>query len=299
MLIDTHCHLNFQAFEKDLEEVIARAKSEDVEKIIIPGAKVDSSEKAIEIAQKYHNCYAAIGIHPHHITEVSKYQSSKVLKEKIIALAKNKKVVAIGECGLDYFEYQKTVYPDNKITPEIKKQQKELLKMQLEVAIESNLPVILHCREAFSDMLAIVEEYQSKPVHSVILGRSETTTPESNQDRFWTSQNDVGLRGVFHCFGGNKDDLKKVLAMGFYVGFDGNLTFKNAQSLRDLVKLTPLERMLMETDSPYLSPEPYRGERNEPKNVKIIVSEIAQITGIKVEEVEKVTTSSARKLFTI
>ncbi len=264
MLIDTHCHLNFQAFENDLEEVINSAKKEGVEKIIIPGAKIDSSEKAIVIANKYDGCYAAIGIHPHHVSDV--------LREKLAALAKNKKTVAIGECGMDYFEYQKTVHPENIITPQIKEQQKELLKIHLEVAVEFGLPVILHCREAFIDMLPLVEEFK-----------------KANSN----------LQGVFHCFGGSEKDLEKVLSMGFYVGFDGNTTFKNADNLRFLVKLSPLDKILIETDSPYLTPEPHRGKRNEPKNVKIVGEEIAVIKGISVEKTEEVTTKNAEKLFVI
>lgn len=271
MLIDTHCHLNFQAFENDIEEVINSAKKDGVEKIIIPGAKIDSSEKAIAIANKHDGCYAAIGIHPHHIYDyydTSSYHSkNEEIKKLLLGLANKNKVIAIGECGLDYFEYQKSVHPENIITPQIKEQQKELLKIHLEVAIECNLPVILHCREAFVDMLPIVEEHNKV------------------------------LRGVFHCFGGSEKDLEKVLAMGFYVGFDGNITFKNADNLRFLVKLSPLDKILIETDSPYLTPEPYRGKRNEPKNVKIVAQCIAQIKNISQEEVEKETTINAVNLF--
>lgn len=259
MLIDTHCHLNFEAFEKDLDEVVQRAKKEGVEKIIIPGAKIDSSKKAVELAQKYDDCYAAVGIHPHHASK------NQEIKNLLLTLAKQNKVVAIGECGLDYYAYQRTVYDQYKITPEIKNQQKELLKIHLEVAIDLGLPVILHCREAFMDMLPIVPR----------------------------------CPGVFHCFSGTKDDLKQILEMGFYVGFDGNITFKNAKSLQELVKQTPLDRILSETDAPYLTPEPHRGERNEPKNVKIVASKIAQIKGISLEEVEKQITYNAQSLFNI
>lgn len=277
MLIDTHCHLNFHAFDNDLDVVLNRAKSEGVEKIIIPGAKIDSSEKAIEIASKYDGCYAAIGIHPHHVTgyyDTSSYHSkNKEIKNTLLKLTKNDKVVAVGECGLDYFEYQKSVHPENeqvrslrnKITPEIKEQQKELLKIHLEVAEELNLPIILHCRKAYDDMLPIIAR----------------------------------CTGVFHCFSGTESDLEKVLGMGFYVGFDGNITFKNTQNLKNLVKITPLDKILIETDSPYLTPEPFRGERNQPKNVKIVGEEIAVIKGISLKEVGLVTTNNAITLFVI
>lgn len=285
MLIDTHCHLNFQAFENDLDDVVQRAKSEGVEKIIIPGAKIDSSEKALEIACKYDSCYTAIGIHPHHISDyydTAQYHSeNKKIKEALLDLAKQKKVVAIGECGLDYYEYQKTVHRENIITPQTKEQQKELLKIHLEVASELDLPVILHCREAFVDMLPIVEEYLRPP----------SRRPSGHLEGV--------LKGVFHCFGGSESDLEKVLGMGFYVGFDGNITFNNAQNLKNLVKNTPFEKILLETDSPYLTPELFRGKRNEPKNVKIVGEEIAVIKGISLEEVETVTTNNAITLFSI
>lgn len=272
MLIDTHCHLNFEAFDQDLDAVLQRAKEYNVDKIIIPGAKLDSSEKAVEISSKYDNCYAAVGIHPHHFSEyydTAPYHSEKnkglILVNKLNNLTNHNKVVAIGEIGLDYFQYEKTVYEKPEITPEIKKRQKELFQLQLNIAIKLQLPVILHCREAYKDILEIVEEHE--------------------------------LKGVFHCFGGTIKDLKKVLSLGFYVGFDGNITFKNADNLRLLVKNTPLERILVETDSPYLTPVPNRGQRNEPKNVKIVAEEIAKVKGINKDIVEKVAANNANTLF--
>lgn len=270
MLIDTHCHLNFHAFKNDIADVIKRAKEEGVEKIIIPGAKLDSSEKGIDVANKYDNCFAAVGVHPHHVEEVSRYQGIKVLRKEIEQLAKSKKVVAIGEIGLDYHEYEKTVYEKYQVTTQMKSQQKDLLKMQIELALKFELPVIFHCRDAFIDMVPVITEYASSK-----------------------------LRGVFHCFGGNTENLRQVVALGYYVGFDGNITYKNAQNLRDLVKETPFERILMETDAPFLAPEPHRGERNEPKNVRIIAEMIAQIKNINLEELAESTTKNAQLLFNI
>ncbi len=252
MFIDTHCHLNFHAFDQDIDQVIKNARNNGVDSIVIPGAKIDSSQKAVEIASIYENCFAAVGVHPHHAEEL-KGQGIKVLKD----IAENDKVIAIGEIGLDYHE--------ENLTEKIKIIQKELLKMQLEIAIVLKLPVILHCREAFEDMLPIIANYK--------------------------------IKGVFHCFGGETEDLRKVLNMGYYVGFDGNITYKNAQNLRDLVLETPLDRILIETDSPYLSPEPYRGERNIPQHVKIVAETIAGIKNIKLEEIALYTTNNAKQLF--
>lgn len=269
MLVDTHCHLNFDAFKNDLEEVMAQAKNAGVEKIVIPGAKIDSSERGVEIANKHDNCFVAVGVHPHHSEEL-RYQGIKVLRYKLEELAKNKKVVAIGEIGLDYHEYQKTVYEKYQITDEAKRLQKELLALQIEIAIKTKLPIIFHCRDAFNDMLGIISKYSSPK-----------------------------LRGVFHCFGGSQEDLKQVLARGFYVGFDGNITYKNAENLRELVKLTSIERMLIETDSPFLAPEPHRGKRNEPKNVKIVAWYIAELKTVSSEKIAQMTTQNADKLFLI
>lgn len=257
MLIDTHAHLNFQAFEDDLKEVLRRAQDEDVEKIINVGADLDSSQKAVEIAQKYPSCFASVGIHPHHSAEQKRDWEVKLEK-----LAKNKKVVAIGECGLDYHPYERGGVADPQI-------QKEVFEKQLSLALKLNLPVIFHCREAYKEILKIVKSF-----------------PQRKK-----------LKGVFHCFSGDEIFLQKVLGLGFYVGFDGNLTFKNAKSLQEVAKITPPEKILLETDSPYLAPEPYRGLRNEPANVKMVAEFLAFLKRETLAKVAKVTTANAQKLF--
>lgn len=269
MFVDTHCHLNFQAFRNDLNDVIVRAKNDGIEKIIIPGARIDSSEKGIEIASKYRNCYAAVGVHPHHIEE-SRNQGIKELRNKIENLAKNSKVVAIGEIGLDYHEYQKTAAEKYELTEAVKKAQEELFRVQIEVAINSKLPIIFHCRDAFSDTLNIIQSYSSDK-----------------------------LTGVFHCFGGSESDLERLLDLGFYIGFDGNITYKNAENLRNLVRKTPVNRILVETDAPFLAPEPHRGERNEPKNVKIVAQCMAELKTVSEEIIAQITTQNVEKLFSI
>ncbi|MBI4990516.1 TatD family hydrolase [Candidatus Gottesmanbacteria bacterium] len=267
MFIDTHAHLNFKAFKKDLDEVLNRAKESGVTKIIIPGAKVDSSEKAIEIAQRYDSCFAAIGIHPHHVDEF-KQSGRLIIEQKLKEMLKqvqHDKIVAIGEIGLDYHEYNG--YPP--LLQENKEQQKELLLLQLDLAQKENLPIIFHCRNAFDDLLEIIRQY----------GKS--------------------VEGVFHCFDGEKKHLEEVLKLGFYIGFDGNITYPENQTLKSLVKLTPLERLFLETDSPFLTPQPFRGSRNEPAYITYIAKEVAEIHQRSVEEIVEMTSRNALNLFKI
>lgn len=246
-MIDAHCHLNFQAFEIDLDKVIKEAQEAGVDTIVNVGTKIDSSQKAIELAQKYEGLYAAVGIHPHH---ADKLEDNWL--EELENLAKNEKVIAIGECGLDYFSYKTNGITDKKL-------QKELFQKQIELAIKLKLPLQIHNRQAGDDILEILNHYKN----------SLPTPP-----------------GVFHCFSGSEDFLKKVLNLGFYIGYDGNVTYKGiakgeAVSLQDLVKLTPVERILTETDAPYLSPVPLRGLRNTPKNVIITSNFIADLKQIE------------------
>lgn len=262
MFIDTHAHLNFKAFKKDLEEVIDRAKKSGIEKIIIPGAKIYSSEKAVEISQNYESCFAAVGIHPHHTDEFVKLGKSAV-EEELKKLIAKRGVVAVGEIGLDYHEYKG--YP--LITSENKKQQKELLQIQIKIAQEYNLPIIFHCRDAYDDQLDIIKDQK--------------------------------LTGVFHCFGGEKKHLQKVFDMGFYVGFDGNITYTDNKNLQDLVKFAPIDRILLETDSPFLTPLPLRGQRNEPVNLTHTASFVTKIHQISLSKVAEITTQNALKLFAL
>lgn len=242
MLVDTHCHLNFSAFEKDLSEVIERAKKAGVTKIIIPGANLESSKKGVEIANNYEGCFAAIGIHPHHVEEYRRDAPWHV--STLQKLARQPKVVAIGETGLDYYQYKD--YPP--ISEEIKENQKELFLAQIKISQEFNLPLIVHCREAWDDLVMML--------YNIIT-------------------EDQKIRGVFHCYSGGKKWLAKALNLGFYLGIDGNVTYD--EGLQNVVKEIPLDRLLLETDSPFLSPDPFRGQRNEPKNIKIIAEKIAEI----------------------
>lgn len=262
---DTHCHLNFKAFTKDLESVIKRAKNAGINRIIIPGAKIDSSQRGIEIAQQYDGCYAAVGIHPHHARGSVETGDASLLRNLLTAT----KVVAVGEIGVDGKDYEG--YPP--VTEEILAEQKELLYLQLGLAHEYNLPVILHCRKAQRDLQAALTLFQQ--------------------------EHNAQMRGVFHCFDGDEAYLRWALSLGFYVGFDGNSTYPANSHLRELIRQAPLDRLLLETDAPFLSPVPHRGERNEPANIPIIAQLVADIHHTSIEEVARVTSKNAETLFNL
>lgn len=266
MFIDTHCHLNFRDLENDLPEVLERAKKANVGKIVIPGAKLDSSKKAVEIANKNNNCFAAVGIHPHHTDEFSTL-GKKQIREELVRLTENKKVVAIGEIGMDYHHYKNSPPP----TEETKKIQKELFLLQLDIAYQKKLPVIIHCRWAQTDVFNIILQFlKEKP-----------------------------LTGVFHCFDGNEKYLKNVINLGFYIGFDGNSTYEENKHLQKLISLTPLDRLLLETDAPFLAPLPFRGQRNEPSYLIETAKKMGEIHKRTLKEVEEITCSNAINLFSI
>jgi len=253
MLIDTHCHLNFKAFEDDVGKVIFGAKAVGIEKIIVPGAAMGTSLKAVELAEKFREIYATVGIHPVHIREageVEKFLGRFLGKEK---------VVGIGETGLDY--------KDKNLLDKTKKKQQNLFLTHLLMAEKRGLPVIIHNREASEDVLKVISIFEGK------------------------------VHGVFHCFSGDEDFLKKVIKMGFFVGVDGNVTYNKA--LQGIVKKIPLEKMVLETDSPFLTPIPYRGLRNEPKNVKLVAEFIAKIRDISFEKMVEETGKNAARLFGI
>jgi TatD DNase family protein len=254
-LFDTHAHINLAHFDEDREEVINRMFSGGVEKIVIPGVDLETVNSAIKLAGEYSGkIYAAIGFHPQDAIKWAPENYAE-LKE----LAKNPCVVAIGEIGLDY--YWDTSPKDR---------QYEVLKLQIDLAKELSLPIIIHTRESLDDTLAILKE--------------------NNADQ-------VG--GIFHCFSGDLEFAKKCIELGFYISFAGNITFKTAQNLRDAAREIPLDKILIETDSPYLTPVPHRGKRNEPAYVQFVAKEIAGLKNISVEEVAKQTYNNAKKVFKI
>lgn len=262
-MIDTHCHLNFKAFNKDYGQVIKRAIDAGVTSIINVGTKINSSQRAVELTEKYDNLFAIVGVHPHHADKLDVGWETELEK-----LARHPKVVAIGECGMDYYRYKS----NDIVNPQL---QKEVFIKQIELAWRLKLPLQIHNRRAGQDLLEIVNSH-----------RSLLRNPP----------------GMFHCFSGDLDFLKKVLNLGFYIGFDGNITYQGIApgentALAALVKYAPLNRIVLETDSPYLAPAPFRGSRNEPKNVIIVAKFIAKIKRATVEEISGKTTNNAYELF--
>jgi len=254
MLIDTHAHLNFNAFREDADEVIKRTLDNKIW-VINVGSNYRTSKKAVEIAEKYEKgVFAAIGLHPIHSAD------EEIDKQKYKELAKSDKVVAIGEIGLDY-------YKDYEL---FKEKQKEVFLEQLGLAKELGLPVIFHCRKAHEDLLEILN--------------------------FQFSIFNFQLKGVVHCFTGSWQEAKKYLDMGFYLGFNG-IIYK--LDLKEVIKKTPLEKILIETDCPYLVPPEARTERNEPIFVKHIAKKIAKIKNLDFQKVAKATTENAKKLFNL
>jgi TatD DNase family protein len=252
MLIDTHCHLDFPEFNQDRDEVIRRAREQDIGYIINIGSSLKGSAASLELSQKYGFIYATVGIHPHEADSFNP-KDEVTLRE----LAGKNKVVAIGEIGLDY--YRNYSEAEN---------QKKLFFSLINLAKNLNLPLVVHSREASGDTLAALREF-------------------------------MPLRAVVHCFSGDKDFLKDCLELGFSVSFTCNITYKKADRLREIVNLAPLDRIFLETDAPYLSPENLRGRRNEPLNVKLLAEEIARIKNTTKEEVASVTTANARRFFNL
>ena len=267
MLIDTHAHLNFPDFTKaslgkpDLDEVIKQSVENGVEKIICVSSSLKDSVKTIEIAQKYKGVvFAAVGIHPNQTDFQEKIPILKQL-ELLKKLIKEKEVVAIGECGLDFSGVSGLEKNRNQ------KEQIFLFEKQLELALDFDLPVLLHSRKALPQVLEILKSLKKK------------------------------VSGVFHCYSGGKKDVAKIEELGLFFGLDGNLTYDIG--LQNVVKNISLEKILLETDCPFLSPKPFRGLRNEPKNVKVIAKFLAQIKEKTFEEVAQISTQNAKNLLKI
>jgi len=280
MIIDSHAHLNFNAFLNDYQEVIERCLQENIWMINV-GTKYETSKRAVEIAQEYEKgVWAAIGLHPIHLdTGLVKMKIDKEEIEfksreenfdynKYKELARSKKVVAIGEIGLDYYWKPKT----KKKQELFKEKQKNALLSQLRLAKELGLPVIFHCRMAHKDLISILLE-----------------NPDLRPSR-----------AVAHSFVGDKQDLKKYLDFGFYIGFNG-IIFKEIPGVdfKEIIKITPLDKILLETDSPYLAPPPFQNKRNTPLNTKYIAEEISRIKKINFNKITEITTQNARELFSI
>ncbi|HVZ58771.1 MAG TPA: TatD family hydrolase, partial [Patescibacteria group bacterium] len=257
-MIDVHCHLNFHSFKNDYDEVIKSALTKGITRIINTGTQLDSSQWAVDLAHQYSELFAIVGIHPHH---ADKIELGANWLEELETIAKQDKVVGIGEIGLDYFSYKSNGITDPKL-------QKEVFDAQIQLAHKLKLPIQIHNRLAGEDVIALLKE------------RKHLLQP---------------IPGMFHCFAGSQEVLKSALEMGFFVGFDGNSTYpglapKETVELSELIKLTPLERIVTETDSPYLTPIPHRGERNLPEYVLLVGQHIAKVKGLSFEQVVEQTT---------
>lgn len=254
MLIDTHAHLNAIQYQDDLEEVIERAQSEGVTTIVVVGFDRETITRAIELAEQYEFIYATVGWHPVDAIDMTD-EDLKWIEE----LCSHPKVVALGEMGLDYYW--------DKSPKDI---QKEVFRKQIALAKKVKLPIIIHNREATSDILEILQE-----------------------------ENASEVGGVMHCFTGSIEVAKQCMDMNFYISFGGPVTFKNAKKPKEVAAEIPLDRLLIETDCPYLTPHPFRGKRNEPSYVKYIAEQIAELKGVSFEEIAQKTSDNAKRFFDI
>jgi TatD DNase family protein len=281
-LVETHAHLDYPDFANDLDDVLRRAADAGVTRIITIGTSVESSRRAIDLAEKYPGVYAAIGVHPTSVEEAEEDVFTP-LRE----LAKNPRVVAIGETGLDYHrlpsekvakETQVQVMSalrtetDEEIEAQIrdgayKSKQASLFQQQLDLAVELGLNAVIHQRDAWEDTVKIMQPYTGK------------------------------LRGVFHCFGGSLDQANEVLALDHLVSFTGIVTFKNGAAVREVAAQVPLWKFMVETDCPYLAPVPFRGKRSEPAHTRIVAETIAAARQVTLKEIAETTTETAEKFF--
>jgi len=269
LLTDTHCHLDLEKFDSDRESVLERAIQAGVERILIPGLTLTSSLSAIKLAESHPMLYAAIGVHP---TEASDFGRSTL--NDIRKRSQHPKVKAIGEIGLDYY-WDSTPHDH----------QQKVLKEQLALAAELQLPVVIHFREkgdasggdCASDLLKILEEWGT--------GLRREKSPLAERP------------GVLHSFSGTLEMARAAISLGFYVGVTGPVTFKNGQRRQELVAALPLDRILIETDAPFLAPPPHRGKRNEPAYVRLIADKIALVRSCTTEQVAAATSENAQRLF--
>jgi TatD DNase family protein len=251
MIIDSHCHLDYEPLINDINQVLQNAKNNNITHLLTIGTGLNSSKKVFEIVEKYNNIYGSIGIHPNSTTN-----NLADLDGLLSIKKKSKKIIAFGETGLDYF-YKKSE----------KKDQLYSFEKHIELAISERVPVIIHTRDADEDTLSVIKKYHLK------------------------------TKFLIHCFTGSLVFAKKLLELGCLISFSGIITFKKSSDLRSVVKYVPIEKMLIETDSPYLSPDPFRGKSNEPANVKIVAENVALIKDISFQRVANATTRNFKKLF--
>ena len=254
MIFETHAHYDDDRFNEDRDELLRRLPEEGVGVVINSGASVESTRDTIRLAKEYPHVYAAVGVHPSEIEELDE-DFMQWMREQ----TSDAKTVAIGEIGLDY-------YWDKE--PEVQERQRYWFGRQIELARETNLPIIVHSRDAAADTMQVMKEHHAEEIP-----------------------------GVIHCYSYSKEMALEFIKMGYYIGVGGVVTFKNAKKLKETVEAIPLDKILLETDCPYMAPEPHRGKRNSSLYLPYVIEEIARIKGVSKEEVERVTEENARKLF--
>jgi TatD DNase family protein len=269
MYVDSHAHIFLEDYGTDRDDVLKRARDAGVECIVVPGTTVETSREAVELAEKYDLIYACVGIHPH---EASKATPAQLVE--IEELSKHRKVVGIGEIGLDYhYDFS---------PPEI---QREFFKNQIQLAVRRDLPIVVHTRESLPEAMGLVQEAAAR-------SGSWRSGFSNIHSRF------PAPKGVFHCFPGNAEEAWQLMDHGFFVSYPGIVTFKNSSAL-ETVRTFGYDHILIETDSPYLTPVPYRGKRNEPAHIGLIAAAIADACGASVGDVARTTRLNAKRLFNI
>ncbi len=302
MMIDTHAHAHFNAYKTDMDEVIKRSLEKGMI-INLVGTQSDTSKQGIAVAEKYNNVYASVGLHPEHLfsKHVDEEETSFQSREENFnydyykKLASHPKVIGIGECGLDFYRI-----PEGLTKEQMLPRQKEVFLQHIKLAQEFNLPMVIHCREAHEELV--------ETLRTVIASEAKQSPRQEAQGEIAASpsapRNDTRVHATIHCYTSNWTNAQKYLQMGFYIGFTGVITFPplkaNPQAQFDLlevVKRMPIDRILLETDCPYLSPIPYRGKRGEPWMVETTAAKIAELRQITLEEVLQATTDNAKRLF--
>jgi TatD DNase family protein len=260
-LVDTHCHLEFDVFKNDLDDVLERAWQQGLDRILIPAVDVESCKQAIQLCEKYPKLYAAIGVHPNEVCQWTP-QTIHILESFIL----HPKVVAVGEIGLDYFHMR------NPISTQI-----EVFKAQLELACEYDLPVIIHSRQAAAEVWNTLSEWQTN-----LTNQSKSTARRP---------------GVLHSYDGKIDLAKEAAEKNFFIGVGGPVTFPKSQIQQEIITSIPLQNLLLETDAPFLTPIPFRGKRNEPSYITFIAARIAEVIKMPLQDITTITSQNANSLF--
>lgn len=259
---DSHCHLDDERFDEDRETLIKEIEKADITKFVSVGYSIEGSKKGIELSKKYEYIYTTCGISPNDIpqNEEELWKDIESIKDLVKENIENKKIVAIGEIGLDYY-WEKDL--------QRRELQKQAFQKQIEIANAFDLPIVIHTRDAVMDTIEILKK------------------------------NTVNRKGIFHCCPLNRELVKEALKLDFYISFAGPVTFKNSKNANEIIEMVPEDKMLIETDSPYLAPEPVRGTRNDPRNVKFIAQKIADVKGKTIEEVAEITYANTERIFNI